>query len=1022
MVLEDVTSIEQLCRSIRGKLGKGRGGPNVLRSWASSDLITIDEFTNAMGSLNLNVSPQVAGALFRTLSGGPSLMAIALLQRLIFGAPTKAGSSKRAPSATSKAVALAVELGVRPAETEKDAKAAEVTFSKDAHCASEVDRFAWEANQNKPYWMVGDPKYDTPEALERRVALLRSGRVVRACRQFWDTLMLDEDDTLDKKRYEMVHRLLTKALAPEMGEAEWREAASDDWRDDLRGHSDMSMALYLMSIFEIADLWTDSIEEWAYVVLINKLFRRVTKPRPAKRSKPKKRWQLAGASAMLQAASNAAQAAADSDAAVASTTQAPAKMSMAAVLAAARQAAVGSPPGSPAQAEAASPSVAAEETLSSTGSAWRSTATKPAEDSPRTRVASAPPPSPAERGATAGAATASSEGAVSLGGGADTYGEGSSSGSSSEEEGEGASEAAVPHCGVQRRGIMRCFRELEEVTPIPHAELEAMSGRGGASTNASRASSRGPSRRPSGEVIFGDRRDEPLKVRSPLKARRQPAQSRPAPSRNSSAESAVKQASRSGALAESRASAAAQSVVGDDAETPPPDAPTKEMTAHKPVALMSRRLTVDHDSHDDVAGAGRRLSPRINLVAPPEADAAQCELAPSSAPAAMATAARATMSNAPAALPAVSAPHESAARQLAFDEAAGAALVAGLAGSPLPSDVSLSGLWDVSDGSAVSGGTYAFDAMRAGPSVQPNSGTVVPGGSSAKGVTWAQRTRLQGGRGTSVGGPGDSEGSKTTHHRSRKARPTSAPMSPTKLKLGGTPSPAAAPNLATLNIFDAIEFEVHAPAPAPPLREMSPASLRPEVRPPRPISAPLSPDGKKRTGIGISSGGGGGGGGSSSGEDGGRSGSRSCSHSHGGGSASPRWTMVRAVSVVGRSRARTPVVRHLSSSGLTAAFKSAASAAKAVPPGLTTVAAAPPSVASLPTLLTLPDIQSAMRAPLRQAGMSRDPLQAKSLNQLQTRGNGAAAAQWQLSAGKMPLAAVGGRTRTSTSMGSLGKC
>jgi hypothetical protein len=65
----------------------------------------------------------------------------------------------------------------------------------------------------------------------------------------------------------------TRALAPSMNDEEWREAVSDDWRDDLRGHSAMSMPLYLMSIFEVADLWTDSVEEWQYVVFINKLFR-----------------------------------------------------------------------------------------------------------------------------------------------------------------------------------------------------------------------------------------------------------------------------------------------------------------------------------------------------------------------------------------------------------------------------------------------------------------------------------------------------------------------------------------------------------------------------------------------------------------------------------------------------------------------------------------------------------------------------------------------------------------------------
>ena len=46
--VEDITSIESLCRSIRARLGKGRGGPAVLRTWSKTDLITVEEFLAAL--------------------------------------------------------------------------------------------------------------------------------------------------------------------------------------------------------------------------------------------------------------------------------------------------------------------------------------------------------------------------------------------------------------------------------------------------------------------------------------------------------------------------------------------------------------------------------------------------------------------------------------------------------------------------------------------------------------------------------------------------------------------------------------------------------------------------------------------------------------------------------------------------------------------------------------------------------------------------------------------------------------
>ena len=51
----------------------------------------------------------------------------------------------------------------------------------------------------------------------------------------------------------------------------------------------MHLSLYLMSVFEVADLWVDSLEEYQYIIFINKLYRRVTKPRTSR----KKLWQMA---------------------------------------------------------------------------------------------------------------------------------------------------------------------------------------------------------------------------------------------------------------------------------------------------------------------------------------------------------------------------------------------------------------------------------------------------------------------------------------------------------------------------------------------------------------------------------------------------------------------------------------------------------------------------------------------------------------------------------------------------------
>ena len=75
-----------------------------------------------------------------------------------------------------------------------------------------------------------------------------------------------------------MHLRIARVLAPDMTCDEMEQACVDDWRSDLRGGERMTFQRYVLSIFEIADLWTDSLNELDYVTLINKLFRRVTKP------------------------------------------------------------------------------------------------------------------------------------------------------------------------------------------------------------------------------------------------------------------------------------------------------------------------------------------------------------------------------------------------------------------------------------------------------------------------------------------------------------------------------------------------------------------------------------------------------------------------------------------------------------------------------------------------------------------------------------------------------------------------
>ena len=49
----------------------------------------------------------------------------------------------------------------------------------------------------------------------------------------------------------------------------------------------MTFDRYVLSMFEIADLWSDTVEELDYVILLNKIYRRITKPGRPKGSRPR---------------------------------------------------------------------------------------------------------------------------------------------------------------------------------------------------------------------------------------------------------------------------------------------------------------------------------------------------------------------------------------------------------------------------------------------------------------------------------------------------------------------------------------------------------------------------------------------------------------------------------------------------------------------------------------------------------------------------------------------------------------
>jgi len=294
---------------LRGKLLRGQRSA-ILEYFRCRDVdkngtLDLHEFRTMLQSLSVHASEKGSADLFEFIAGDADSLTLRALLRKVWGN----GKASSLHAELIELPTIAIGRGVKIAHTQQVERAANATFSEhNLYNNVGQDRFEFvgtSKTKNVPFYLQGTHKWDSPAMVERRIALLHSPAVVRACRQFWDTLGLADDAQVSFDQYRKVHRLVTRALAPEMRETEWEEACREEWRVDLarakvlQRHSDapvlgLGFEAYVFSFFEIADLWTDSVHETAYIIFINKLWRRVTKPSALKGAKLLPNDRLAG--------------------------------------------------------------------------------------------------------------------------------------------------------------------------------------------------------------------------------------------------------------------------------------------------------------------------------------------------------------------------------------------------------------------------------------------------------------------------------------------------------------------------------------------------------------------------------------------------------------------------------------------------------------------------------------------------------------------------------------------------------
>ena len=112
-------------------------------------------------------------------------------------------------------------------------------------------------------------EYYSRESVEQRALLLEAPAVKAALDRLWAAATFHDATTqrgyIDRDEYLVMHRKIVLALEPTTFPAEAEQAGLEDWERDSEGGDRLDQERFQWSWFELADLWTESMEADEYV-------------------------------------------------------------------------------------------------------------------------------------------------------------------------------------------------------------------------------------------------------------------------------------------------------------------------------------------------------------------------------------------------------------------------------------------------------------------------------------------------------------------------------------------------------------------------------------------------------------------------------------------------------------------------------------------------------------------------------------------------------------------------------------
>ena len=132
--------------------------------------------------------------------------------------------------------------------------------------------------QSKDFlWQAGDAQFETPMMKAKRVQLRRDPQVGAVLDAWWSVTDADQNGNIDRDEYILLGKALYQVIIADGDEVAAQKSAEADWEEDSGGAEFMDDESFKRAIFQLADLWTNSLEPHEYVTFLSDLLAKMRK-------------------------------------------------------------------------------------------------------------------------------------------------------------------------------------------------------------------------------------------------------------------------------------------------------------------------------------------------------------------------------------------------------------------------------------------------------------------------------------------------------------------------------------------------------------------------------------------------------------------------------------------------------------------------------------------------------------------------------------------------------------------------